>query len=179
MRFPLHAKPFFTPSPYRCMATVTFETTAGNISIRLYDDVPITAGNFLKLAKEGFYNGTIFHRVIKDFMVQGGCPDGTGCGGPGYNIQDEFVHGHPNNRGTVSMANTGRPNTGGSQFFINVVDNNYLDWDNPRAPYAHPVFGEIADDASMDLVDKISKVETNRSDRPLEDIKILNTVVSE
>ncbi|NLL94232.1 MAG: peptidylprolyl isomerase [Thermoplasmatales archaeon] len=161
------------------MASVTLKTTAGNIKIDLYDDMPVTAGNFIKLAREGFYNGTVFHRVIDGFMIQGGCPEGTGRGGPGYTIEDELVHGHPNNRGTVSMANTGQPNSGGSQFFINLVNNNYLDWDNPKAPYSHPVFGEVADDASMAVVDAIGRMETDRKDRPVEDVVVKSVVIEE
>ena len=122
---------------------VVLHTTMGDITIRLYDDMPVTAGNFEKLVRSGFYDGTVFHRVIDGFMIQGGDPTGTGSGGPGYTIPDEFVKGHSNVRGTVAMANTGRPNTGGSQFFINLVDNTYLDWDDPRTPSAHPVFGEV------------------------------------
>ena len=160
------------------MTTVTFHTTEGDIVINMYDDMPITAGNFVKLAKKGFYDGLIFHRVIADFMIQGGCPKGNGTGGPGYHIQDEFVKGHSNTRGTISMANSG-PNSGGSQFFINVVNNDYLDWDNPRTRSAHPVFGEVADDASMAVVDKISKVKTGRNDKPAKDVKILKATVTE
>ncbi len=143
---------------------VLMETTMGNITIQLYDDMPVTAGNFQKLVEEGFYNGTIFHRVIKDFMIQGGDPTGTGTGGPGYTIKDEFTDHNRNNRGTISMANAG-PNTGGSQFFINLVDNNYLD-------KAHPVFGKVVE--GMDVVDKIGKVRTNAMDRPLKEAKILS-----
>ena len=154
------------------MGKVVLHTSMGDITIRLYDDMPITAGNFRKLVQQGFYDGTIFHRVIKDFMVQGGDPTGTGTGGPGYNIPDEFVKGHSNRRGTISMANTGRPNSGGSQFFINLVDNTYLDWDNSAYPAAkHPVFGEVTE--GMDLVDKIAFVAKDRRDRPLEDISIV------
>ena len=157
------------------MTTVTLHTNVGSIKIKMYDDMPVTAWNFVKLAKEGFYNGTIFHRVISGFMIQGGCPDGIGTGGPGYNIKDEFVKGHSNKRGTISMANTGRPNSGGSQFFINLVDNGYLDWDNPRTPSAHPVFGEVV--GGMDIVDKIGNAETGRNDRPRSDIKIEKVTV--
>lgn len=160
------------------MTTVTLQTTEGDITLAMYDDMPITAGNFIKLAKDGFYDGLIFHRVIADFMIQGGCPDGTGCGGPGYCIEDEFVKGHSNIRGSISMANAG-PNTGGSQFFINVVNNDYLDWDNKRTPYAHPVFGEVADEKSMEVVDRISNTATGRNDKPVKDIKILKAVVTE
>jgi len=157
------------------MTTVTLKTNVGDIKIRMYDDMPITSGNFIKLAKEGFYDGIVFHRVIEGFMIQGGCPNGTGMGGPGYNIQDEFVKGHPNKRGTISMANTGRPNTGGSQFFINLVDNNFLDWDNPRTPSAHPVFGEVVE--GMEIVDKIGTCSTDHNDRPRSVMKIEKAVV--
>ncbi|MBO7388543.1 MAG: peptidylprolyl isomerase [Methanomicrobium sp.] len=152
------------------MTTVKLETTMGDIVIKLYDDMPITAGNFEELVKEGFYDGIIFHRVIAGFMIQGGCPNGTGTGGPGYTIQDEFVPGHSNQRGTISMANTGQPNSGGSQFFINLVDNSYLDWDNRSTPYKHPVFGEVID--GMNVVDKIAAVKTDYSDRPMTEVKI-------
>ncbi|MGE4274819.1 MAG: peptidylprolyl isomerase [Candidatus Methanomethylophilaceae archaeon] len=154
------------------MGNVVLRTNMGEITIRLYDDMPITAGNFRRLVMDGFYDRTIFHRVIKDFMVQGGDPTGTGTGGPGYNIPDEFVKGHSNVRGTIAMANTGRPDSGGSQFFINLVDNLYLDWDNSAYPAAkHPVFGEVVE--GMDVVDRIAMVAKDRRDRPLENVVIL------
>ncbi len=156
---------------------VVLHTTMGGITIRLYDDMPVTAGNFAKLAKSGFYDGTIFHRVIAGFMIQGGDPTGTGTGGPGYTITDEFVKGHSNQRGTIAMANTGRPNTGGSQFFINLVNNDFLDWDNPRTPSAHPVFGEVVE--GMDVVDKIGKVTTNSADKPKVPVRIEKAEVLE
>ena len=150
---------------------VRFSTTKGDIVLRLYDDMPVTAGNFLKLVSDGFYDGTIFHRVIGGFMIQGGDPTGTGCGGPGYNIEDEFVAGHSNVRGSLAMANTGQPNSGGSQFFINLGDNSYLDWDDGRYPHIrHPVFGEVAE--GMDVVDAIAAVRTGAQDRPVEDVVI-------
>lgn len=158
------------------MTTVTLQTTMGDIVIRMYDNMPITAGNFVKLASEGFYDGLIFHRVIQDFMIQGGCPKGNGTGGPGYTIKDEFVSGHSNVRGTISMANAG-PNTGGSQFFINMVNNVYLDWDNRTTPYAHPVFGEVIQ--GMDVVDKIGSTKTDMRDKPVKDIVITKAVVSD
>ncbi|MBQ8372945.1 MAG: peptidylprolyl isomerase [Candidatus Methanomethylophilaceae archaeon] len=159
------------------MTTVIMHTTMGDIKIQMHDDMPITTGNFVKLAKEGFYDGVIFHRVIDGFMIQGGDPTGTGMGGPGYNIQDEFGTGHSNIRGTIAMANTGRPNTGGSQFFINTVDNTYLDKEDPRTPYAHPVFGTVLE--GMDVVDKIGRVETDRNDKPLQDVVIQSIEVIE
>ncbi|MBX4196166.1 peptidylprolyl isomerase [Candidatus Pacearchaeota archaeon] len=137
---------------------VVLHTTKGDITIELYSDMPITAGNFEKLVRQGFYNGVIFHRVIDGFMIQGGDPKGTGTGGPGYTIKDEFTHagGNKNNRGTISMANAG-PNTGGSQFFINLVNNNFLD-------SKHPAFGKVI--AGMDVIDAIAKVETDMNDKP-------------
>lgn len=148
---------------------VKLETNYGDIVINLYDDMPITAGNFEKLVREGFYDGVIFHRVIDGFMIQGGDPTGTGMGGPGYTIEDEFTHagGNKNNRGTISMANAG-PHTGGSQFFINLVDNNYLD-------SKHPVFGKVIE--GMDVVDKIAKVPTDSIDKPLEEVKIIKASI--
>ena len=139
------------------------ETTIGNIKIELFDTtMPITSGNFKKLVSEGFYDGVIFHRVIPSFMIQGGDPIGTGAGGPGYKIKDEFTSNNKNDRGTISMANAG-PNTGGSQFFINLVNNNFLD-------KKHPVFGKVIE--GMDVVDAISKVERDSRDKPLTHVVI-------
>ena len=159
------------------MTKVILHTSMGDITIKMHEDMPITTGNFVKLAKEGFYDGTIFHRVICDFMIQGGDPDGNGMGGPGYTIEDEFGHGHSNKRGFVSMANTGRPHSGGSQFFINTVDNCYLDKENPSTPYAHPVFGEVIE--GMDVVDKIQNVQTGYMDKPVKDVVINKAEVIE
>ena len=159
------------------MTIVVLHTNVGDIRLKMYDDMPITTGNFIKLAKEGFYDDVIFHRVIEGFMIQGGDPTGTGMGGPGYEIQDEFVKGHSNVRGTISMANTGRPNTGGSQFFINTADNVYLNCDDPRTPSAHPVFGECADKESYEVVLKIERTPTDMRDKPREERKILKAEV--
>ncbi|MEK6854717.1 MAG: peptidylprolyl isomerase [Nanoarchaeota archaeon] len=150
---------------------VLLKTNYGDIIIQLYGDMPITSGNFEKLAREGFYDGVIFHRVINDFMIQGGDPQGTGVGGPGYMIKDEFTHagGNKNNRGTISMANAG-PNTGGSQFFINLADNNFLD-------SKHPAFGEVIE--GMNIVDKIAKVKTDGQDKPLDEVIIIEARVME
>lgn len=145
------------------MSYVLLQTSMGDIKIELFEkEMPVTAGNFRKLVEQGFYNGVIFHRVIPDFMIQGGDPTGTGMGGPGYNIKDEFTRNNKNARGTISMANAG-PNTGGSQFFINVVNNNYLD-------SKHPVFGKVTE--GMEVVDNISKAKRDRGDRPLTKITI-------
>ncbi len=145
------------------MSEVLLETTLGDIRVELFEStMPVTAGNFRKLVEKGFYNGVIFHRVIPKFMIQGGDPTGTGTGGPGYTIKDEFTPQNRNARGTLSMANAG-PNTGGSQFFINVVDNLRLD---PK----HPVFGKVV--AGMEVADAISNVPRSRQDRPLTDVVI-------
>jgi peptidylprolyl isomerase len=158
-----------TGSTIQSETKVKLETNYGDIVIQLYKDMPITSGNFEKLVSQGFYDNVIFHRVIEGFMIQGGDPDGTGGGGPGYNIKDEFTHngGNRNKRGTISMANAG-PNTGGSQFFINLVNNNFLD-------SKHPVFGKVV--SGMDIVDKIGKVQTNANDRPLTEVKIIEAKV--
>ena len=128
--------------------------------------MPITAGNFETLVKKGFYDGVIFHRVIPNFMIQGGDSSGTGMGGPGYVIKDEFGKNNRNDRGTIAMANAG-PNTGGSQFFINVANNNFLDT-------KHPVFGKVVE--GMDVVDKIVNVKTV-NDRPVEEVKIIKATI--
>lgn len=142
---------------------VLLKTSMGEITLELYSDMPITAGNFRKLVEKGFYDGTIFHRIIDGFMIQGGDPTGTGRGGPGYAIKDEFTEKNRNDRGTISMANAG-PNTGGSQFFLNLVDNNYLD-------KAHPAFGKVVE--GMDVVDAMGKVKTGAMDRPVKEVKII------
>jgi len=148
---------------------VKLQTNYGDIVIELYDEMPITSENFQKLVEEGFYDGVIFHRIIDGFMIQGGDPTGTGMGGPGYEIDDEFTDSalDENNRGTIAMANAG-PDTGGSQFFINLVDNNFLDG-------KHPVFGKVVE--GMNIVDKIAKVKTNSGDKPIQDVKIIKAEV--
>ena len=148
---------------------VKLETNHGDIVINLYRDMPITSGNFEKLVKKGFYDGVIFHRIIDGFMIQGGDPTGTGMGGPGYTIEDEFAHagGNKNNKYTLSMANSG-PDSGGSQFFINLADNNFLDT-------KHSVFGKVID--GMDVVDKIAKVPKNAQDKPLENVVIKKAMI--
>jgi len=160
------------------------ETNKGTIEIELYEDVmPITAGNFAKLVSEGFYDGIKFHRVIEGFMIQGGDPNtktdnvmSYGTGGPGYSIPDEHIAGEKlsNVRGTISMANSG-PNSGGSQFFINLVDNTNLDFDKPPFSSKHPVFGQVV--AGMDVVDAIGAVATNPADLPLEDVVITKATI--
>ena len=151
------------------MVKALLETNMGNIEIELFEkEMPVTAGNFRKLVEKGFYDGVIFHRVIKDFMIQGGDPTGTGMGGPGYSIKDEFSKNNRNDRGTISMANAG-PNTGGSQFFINLVNNNYLD-------RKHPVFGKIV--KGMDVVDKIGSSKTDAGDRPVNKVVINKATIT-
>ena len=142
---------------------VLLKTSMGEIVIELDRNMPVTAGNFEALVKKGFYDGVIFHRVIDGFMIQGGDPTGTGMGGPGYKIKDEFTANNKNNRGTIAMANSG-PDTGGSQFFINLADNNFLDG-------KHPVFGRVV--SGIEVVDNIGKVKTGAGDRPVEEVKII------
>ena len=141
------------------MSEATLHTNAGPITVSFFDDdAPKTVENFRKLAGDGFYDGLIFHRVIKDFMIQGGCPEGTGTGGPGYTFEDEF-NDHKIVRGALAMANAG-PNTNGSQFFIVTTD---------AAPWLdgkHTVFGEVTD--GMDAVDAIEGTETGPGDQPIE-----------
>lgn len=152
------------------MTRVKLETNFGDIVINLYKDMPITVGNFVNLVKNGTYNDTISHRVIKDFMVQAGDPTGTGFGDPSIpNIPDEWTHasGNKNNRGTISMANAG-PNTGSSQFFLNLVD-------NPHLNTGHPVFGKIVE--GMDVLDAIGNVSVNGNDKPLSPVKIITASV--
>jgi peptidyl-prolyl cis-trans isomerase B (cyclophilin B) len=145
------------------VTTATLHTNYGAIAIELFDeDAPKTVENFLKLARDGFYNGVIFHRVIPDFMVQGGDPTGTGSGGPGYQFEDEF-NDNKVVRGALAMANAG-PNTNGSQFFI--VTTEAASWLDGK----HTVFGRVTD--GMDVVDAISALETDARDRPREDVVI-------
>ena len=141
---------------------VTFHTNHGDIVIKTFDDkAPETVKNFLDYCREGFYNNTIFHRVINGFMIQGGDPTGTGMGGPGYTIDDEFGPGLAHSsEGILSMANAG-PNTGGSQFFITLVPTPWLDGH-------HAIFGRITE--GMDVVHKIGSTPTDFADRPLEDV---------
>jgi len=147
---------------------VLLKTTMGDITIELASDMPITTGNFEKLVKDGTYNGVIFHRVIDGFMIQGGDPTGTGMGDPNIpNIKDEFADNNKNNKYTISMANAG-PNTGSSQFFINLVNNNFLDT-------KHPVFGKVIE--GMDIIDKIGKTPTDGSDKPIQEVKIISAEI--
>jgi cyclophilin family peptidyl-prolyl cis-trans isomerase len=152
------------------MTTAKIHTNHGVIDIELFDeDAPKTVENFKKLAADGFYDGVIFHRVIPDFMIQGGDPTGTGTGGPGYTFEDEFNE-HKIERGALAMANAG-PNTNGSQFFVVTTD---------AAPWLdgkHTVFGRVT--GGMDAVDSIEKTETDASDKPREDAVIERVELSE
>ena len=152
------------------MTQTTMHTNHGDIEIELFDeDAPKTVENFVKLSKDGFYDGLIFHRVIKDFMIQGGCPEGTGTGGPGYQFEDE-INDNKIVRGALAMANAG-PNTNGSQFFVVTTD---------AAPWLdgkHTVFGRVS--AGMEAVDSIEGAETGAQDRPVQDAVIERVEVRE
>lgn len=150
---------------------VTMETTMGTIEIELYQEkAPKTVGNFRTLVDKGFYNGLTFHRIISGFMIQGGCPQGTGMGGPGYTIQDEFKagisHAEP---GVISMANTGRPNSAGSQFFITLEP-------QPRLDGGYAAFGKVT--KGLDVVKAIGKVPTDANDRPRSPVKMTKVTIS-
>ena len=152
------------------MSQATLHTTAGEVTLELFDDdAPKTVENFRKLAGDGFYDGLIFHRVIPEFMIQGGCPEGTGTGGPGYTFEDE-INEHKVVRGAIAMANAG-PNTNGSQFFIVTAD------DAPWLDGKHTVFGRVAD--GMDAVAAIESAPTDASDRPLESQSIESIELSD
>lgn len=150
--------------------TAAFATNLGDFAVELFEDrAPATTKNFIDLAEKGFYDDLTFHRVIPDFMIQGGCPQGSGTGGPGYKIKDEF---HPELRhdepGVLSMANAG-PDTGGSQFFITLAATPWLD-------NRHAVFGKVVQ--GLDVVEKIGSVKTGAQDRPVEPVVIEKVTVS-
>jgi cyclophilin family peptidyl-prolyl cis-trans isomerase len=145
------------------MSRATLQTNHGPIEVELFDeDAPKTVENFRKLARDGFYDGVIFHRVIPDFMIQGGDPTGTGTGGPGYQFEDEF-NDHKVERGALAMANAG-PNTNGSQFFIVTAEA------TPWLDGKHTVFGKVT--SGMEVVDTIEQTETDPRDKPLEEMRI-------
>lgn len=153
------------------MSQIIMETSKGTIKIQLFDEkVPKTTQNFKDLAKKGYYDGLVFHRVIEQFMIQGGCPQGTGRGGPGYKFEDEF---HPSLKhdkpGMLSMANAG-PNTNGSQFFITTVPTPWLD-------NKHAIFGEVIE--GMDVVQEIEKCPKGPGDRPNPEVKMIKVSVVE
>ena len=147
-----------------------FDTNMGKFKIELFEDtMPLTTKNFIGLVEKGTYNGVIFHRIINGFMIQGGDPTGTGMGDPNIpRIKDEFTDNNRNDKGTISMANRG-PDTGSSQFFINLVNNNYLDT-------KHPVFGKVVE--GMDIVEKIGKVKTDVANKPVENV-FINKIILE
>jgi len=152
------------------VSQATLQTNAGAIVVELHDeDAPKAVENFRKLAADGFYDGLIFHRVIPDFMVQGGCPEGTGRGGPGYTFEDE-INDHKIVRGALAMANAG-PNTNGSQFFIVTTES------APWLDGKHTVFGRVVE--GMETVDAIESAETDASDRPLQEQKIERIALAE
>jgi cyclophilin family peptidyl-prolyl cis-trans isomerase len=167
--------------------TATCQTSMGTFTVELFmDKMPITAGNFIKLANDKFYDGLHFHRVIENFMCQFGCPksrdpksSSAGTGGPPHgNIQDEFPEDSKfsNEPGTLSMANTGRPNSGGSQFFINTVHNSYLDWFTP-GPSKHPVFGKVI--SGMDVVKQIEQCKKDPGDRPNPPVEMISITIND
>jgi peptidyl-prolyl cis-trans isomerase B (cyclophilin B) len=140
------------------MSDATLHTTAGSVTVELFDeDAPKTVENFRKLSEDGFYDGLIFHRVIPEFMIQGGCPEGTGTGGPGYTFEDE-INQHKIVRGALAMANAG-PDTNGSQFFIVTAE------EAPWLDGKHTVFGRVTD--GMDAVDAVESTQTDDADRPV------------
>jgi cyclophilin family peptidyl-prolyl cis-trans isomerase len=149
------------------MTTATLHTNHGAIEIEFYDDAPKTVSNFVTLAGDGYYDGLVFHRVIPDFMVQGGCPRGDGTGGPGYEFEDE-PNGRPVVRGALAMANRG-PNTNGSQFFIVTAEE--CSWLDGK----HTVFGYVT--AGMEVVDEISSVDRDGRDRPREPVTLDRVVL--
>ena len=151
------------------MSVATMSTNLGDITIELFDeDAPKTVQNFKDLAGKGFYDGLIFHRVIRDFMIQGGCPTGTGTGGPGYQFEDE-INDHKIVRGALAMANAG-PNTNGSQFFlVTIPEASWLDG-------KHTVFGQVTE--GLDVVDKIEGKPTDARDKPTEDVRIESLAIT-
>ncbi|MCT4622678.1 MAG: peptidylprolyl isomerase [Schleiferiaceae bacterium] len=161
---------------------VTFYTNFGNFEAQLHDSVmPITAGNFKSLVDSAFYDSVIFHRIISSFVIQGGDPTGTGYGGPGYTIPDEFVTGISNVKKTLSMANAG-PNTGGSQFFINLKNNTFLDFDKSPFSSAHPVFGFVT--TGWSVVEAIELTPVDGNDRPIspvimDSVRVTGSVLSQ
>ena len=183
--------------------TATFKTNQGEFKVELFQDqLPITTSNFKDLATSGFYDGLTFHRVIKGFMCQFGCPNSAnpqspiaGTGGPpgntefalpdgsmmkrdgGGNIPDELLGEISNDVGTISMANTGAPNSGGSQFFLNTKHNSFLDYFEPSSPSAHPVFGKIVE--GMDVVKTIEGVPTAQGDKPVEAVRVESITIAE
>lgn len=175
-----HEKPTTTQNPGEGNQTVkrpiaVVETTMGTFKFELYSDkAPLTAKNFIDLANKGFYNGVIFHRVVKDFVIQGGDPTGTGSGGPGHTIKLEtspdLKHDKP---GVVAMARTSDPDSAGSQFYVTVVPTPFLD-PNPKSP-GYAIFGQVIE--GMDVVYAISKVDVDSNDRPIKEVKMTKVMI--
>jgi peptidylprolyl isomerase len=168
-----------TPTPPSTSTRVMLVTSMGNITIELYDDMPITTANFLNLTRMGVYDNTIFHRVIAGFMVQGGDPTGTGLGSPSIaSIRDEFTDHNRNDVGTIAMAKKGNangsvvPNSATSQFFINVVNNSQ---ERPYMDQGYSVFGKVID--GMEVVNAIASVKVDSNSRPLQDVKLVKAIV--
>jgi peptidyl-prolyl cis-trans isomerase B (cyclophilin B) len=154
----------------RAMLNATLETNKGAFEVELYDtDAPKTVENFVKLSRDGFYDGVVFHRVIQDFMIQGGDPTGTGMGGPGYQFEDEFNQNRVD-RGALAMANSG-PNTNGSQFFVVVADA------CPWLDGLHTVFGRVT--SGMEIVDEIAQLPVDGQDRPLDEVRIESVTIAD
>ena len=152
------------------MSQMTMTTNKGDIVFEMFDeDAPKTVGNMRDLAEKGFYDGLTFHRIIRDFMIQGGCPEGTGTGGPGYTFEDE-INEHKVVRGALAMANAG-PNTNGSQFFVVTAE------EAPWLDGKHTVFGQVTE--GMDVVDRIGTTETDSRDRPVEPIGIASLTIEQ
>ncbi len=152
------------------MLNATLETNKGAFEVDLFDaDAPKTVENFVKLSRDGFYDGVVFHRVIQDFMIQGGDPTGTGTGGPGYQFEDEINHNRVD-RGALAMANSG-PNTNGSQFFVVVADA------CPWLDGLHTVFGRVT--SGMDIVDEIAQLPVDHQDRPLDEVRIESVAIAD
>jgi len=172
---PVPTKISASADPYANATQVLLHTSMGDIAVALRNDMPITTGNFIHLVQQGTYDDTIFHRVMEGFMIQGGDPTGTGYGDPSIpNIQDEFTTTNHNYNGTIAMANTGQPNSGSSQFFINVADNNnrYASFDS-----AYSSFGKVV--SGMDVVMAISHVpvDSNNNNKPIHDVTLISATI--
>jgi len=164
-----------TPTEYTNAKQVLLHTSMGDITIALRNDMPITTSNFIKLAQDGKYDNTIFHRVIEGFMIQGGDPTGTGYGDPLIpNIHDEFTTTNHNYNGTIAMANTGQPNSGSSQFFINTADNGnrYSGFDS-----VYPAFGKVISGMGVVLAISHVPVDANNNDKPLQDVTLISATI--
>jgi peptidylprolyl isomerase len=171
---PISTKIPSSADPYANATSVLLHTNMGDITVKLRNDMPITTSNFINLVQQGKYDNTIFHRAMAGFMIQGGDPTGNGYDPSIPNIQDEFTTTNHNYNGTIAMANMGQPNSGNSQFFINVADNNnrYSSFDS-----TYPAFGKVV--SGMDVVMAISKVpvDTNNNDKPLQNVTLINATV--